>query len=137
MTADVFTSAWSQYTGPGRIGICTGRPRGAPAGFRMYAPLAPGWDIIRNSPSQAAYRKRYFGEILAPLDPQKTLDDLRRLAAGHPPVLLCFEKAPLHEGNWCHRTMIGEWLVFELGITVREWSGSEDLPLLSKVGALP
>ncbi len=132
----IYTSSWSQHTGPGRVGICSGRPRGAPAGYRMYAPLAPGWDIIKTSPNQTAYRARYFGEVLANLDPQKTLDDLIKLAAGHPPVLLCFEKAPLHDGNWCHRTMIGEWLTDKLGIEVREWSGLEESNPTCKVGTL-
>ena len=133
----IFTSSWSQYTGPGRVGICSGRPRGAPAGYRMYMPLAPGWDIIRNSADQAAYRVRYFGEVLAPLDPAKVVADLIKLAGDHPPVLLCFEKAPLHDANWCHRTMIGEWLHDRLGIEVMEWSGPKESNLRQdKVGTL-
>ena len=122
----IFTSCWSGYTGPGRIGICQGRPRGAPAGYRMYKALAPTWDIIKTSAGIDDYRPRFFAEILAPLDPQQVLADLRRLAGDHPPVRLCFEKLPLTRTNFCHRTMVATWITRETGVPVLEWSGAPD-----------
>ena len=132
----IFTSSWADYTGHGRIGICQGRPRGAPAGYRMYKALAPSWDIIKTTEGQNDYRPRYFAEVLAHLDPNKVVADLVALAAGHPPVLLCFERVPLTFTNFCHRTMAAEWLTEKTGIEVVEWSGLRETNPQSKVGTL-
>ncbi|MBM2293765.1 hypothetical protein JQX09_17690 [Sulfitobacter pseudonitzschiae] len=119
---EIFTSSWREYTGPGRVGICQGRPRGAPAGYRFYKPLAPSWDIIKNTKGIDDYRPRYFAEVLDQLDPHQVLEDIKLLANGHPPVLLCFEVTPLTQTNFCHRTMAGEWLAEKTGVTVTEWA---------------
>lgn len=125
----IYTSSWREYKGPGRIGICQGMPRGQPRGFRMYKPLAPGWDIIKNSADIDEYRPRYFKEVLALLDPHKVLEDVRQLANGAAPVLMCFEVKPLTRENFCHRTMAGEWLADKTGVEAVEWSGAEELNL--------
>lgn len=132
----IFTSSWSEYTGPGRIGICQGRPRGAPAGYRMYKALAPSWDIIKNTNGVDDYRPRYFAEVLAHLDPNEVIRDITKLAAGSPPVLMCFERVPLTRDNFCHRSMAAEWITQHTGIEVKEWSGVRELPPLSTVGTL-
>ena len=69
------------------------------------------------------YRDIYFGEILAPLDPQKVYDDLHEHAAGVDPVLLCWEKPPfdITGDNWCHRRMVAEWFCNRLGVDVPEY----------------
>lgn len=117
----IYTSCYSGYTGPGRIGISVGRPRGAPAGYRIYKALAPSWDILNNTNGVDDYRPRFEAEILGALDPHRVLDDLYRLADGHPPVLLCFEKLPLTRSNFCHRTMVADWLNRVTDATVTEW----------------
>lgn len=89
----------------------------------MYKPLAPSWDIIKTSANQTDYRVRYFGEVLNNLDPHKVIDDVLRLANGNTPVLTCFETNPLTFENFCHRTMVAEWLNKHTGADVREWSG--------------
>lgn len=125
----IFTSSWREYSGPGRVGICQGMPRGQARGFKMYKPLAPSWDIIKNSANQSEYRPRYFGEILAHLDPEQVLADIIEKAQGHAPVLMCFEVTPLTDSNFCHRTMAGEWLHRHTGVNVVEWSGAQELNL--------
>lgn len=115
------TASFYTYTGPGRISIARFAPRKTPAGFRMYKPLAPGpWF---NSVPEAEYRKLYFAQ-LALLDPLAVVKDLEKLAAGAEPVLLCYERPPFNSTNWCHRTMVAEWLKKESGIEVLEIGGN-------------
>jgi hypothetical protein len=112
------TSCFTVFQGPGRICIARYAPRNTPAGFRMFKALAPGeWF---NQVSEEEYRRRYFGEILAPLDPRAVLTELEALAEGAEPVLLCWEKPPLTPKNWCHRRMVAEWLMDTLGVEVPE-----------------
>jgi uncharacterized protein YeaO (DUF488 family) len=111
------TASFFTYTGPGRVAIARFAPRGTPAGFRMYKPLAPGaWF---NSVDYDEYRRRYFAQ-LATLSAEKVLQDLQALANGAEPVLLCYEKPPFTASNWCHRRMAAEWFQTELGIEVAE-----------------
>lgn len=111
------TSSFFSYTGPGRISIARFAPRKTPAGFRIYKPLAPGpWF---NSVSKAEYEQLYFAQ-LAQLDPVAVVEKLEELASGSEPVLLCYEKPPFTSSNWCHRTMVAEWLKKEADIEVLE-----------------
>jgi hypothetical protein len=112
------TSCFTVFQGPGRICIARYAPRGTPPGFRMFKALAPGdWF---NKVTEDEYRRRYFGEILAQLDPRQVLTELEALAEGAEPVLLCWEKPPLTAKNWCHRRMVAEWLMDKLSIDVPE-----------------
>ncbi len=101
------TAAYSTYTGPGRIGISVGAPRGCPAGYRLYRTLAPRRDMLKLD--QATYRRIFFDKILAKLDSEKVMRDLTSLAVPHEPVLLCFERPPFTSNNWCHRRLCAEW----------------------------
>jgi hypothetical protein len=122
----IFTSCWFHYRGPGRIGISRGAPRGGDGGYRMYRALAPTRDILQRAKDQSVYRRRFFAEVLDKLDPQKVLSDLEDRSEEGRAVLLCFEKPPLHAGNWCHRTMVAEWITRETGVPVEEWSGVKE-----------
>lgn len=111
------TASFFTYVGVGRISIARFAPRGTPAGFKVYKPLAPGpWF---NSVPEDVYRELYFAQ-LAELDAAAVVAALTELAAGHEPVLLCYEKPPFTSDNWCHRTMVSEWLKKELGLEVSE-----------------
>ena len=112
------TASFFTYSGVGRVSIARFAPRGTPAGFKIYKPLAPGsWF---NSVSQEVYRELYFAQ-LDELEPAEVLADLMRLAGdGIEPVLLCYEKPPFHKGNWCHRTMVAEWFLREINLVVGE-----------------
>ncbi|MEZ5846502.1 MAG: hypothetical protein R3C70_07110 [Geminicoccaceae bacterium] len=103
------------------------------SGFRIFRGLAPGGWFRSVGPQ--VYVERYFGEILAKLDPKKTFDQLHALAHPHEPVLLCWEKAPLSVGddwwkmpgphdfsNWCHRRMVARWFEENLGVSVPEFN---------------
>jgi hypothetical protein len=106
-----------------KIGISRGSPRGHAAGFKLYKVLAPGpWF---NSVSPAEYYRLYKVDILAPLDPAKIVTAILDRAAGHIPVLCCFERPNGRE--WCHRAMAAEWLAAHLKEPVPE-VGFEHLP---------
>jgi hypothetical protein len=107
-----------------RIGISRGVPRrGLTAGFRIFRKLAPGpWF---NSVGVDEYRRRYFSEILGPLNPQAVAGELLEMAGGRIPVLLCFERPG--RGQWCHRALVAQWLAEATGQAVPEF-GFETLP---------
>ena len=124
---EIYTSSWFQYFGPGRIGISRGNPRGMAGGYRLYKKLAPSRDILQNAKEYSEYRRRFFDEVLGQLDPQQVLKDLEERSQEGRAVLLCFEKTPLNTSdNFCHRTMVAEWLTNETSHTVEEWSGFEE-----------
>jgi uncharacterized protein YeaO (DUF488 family) len=62
------------------------------------------------------YRRRYYDEILAVLDPDIVLRELNGDIAAHDIVLLCFEKDRTH----CHRGLVAEWFHETRGFTVPE-----------------
>jgi hypothetical protein len=112
------TASYFTYTGPGRIGISRGVPRGIPAGYRMFRALAPGpWF---RSVDATEYCWRYRREILDRLDPQETWDRLHELAGGQEPVLLCWERPPFTRETWCHRRLVSEFFERELSVEVPE-----------------
>ncbi|WP_273522359.1 DUF488 family protein [Rhodosalinus sediminis] len=122
----IYTASWFSYHGPGRIGISRGTPRyGVPPGYRLYKRLAPTRAILFESTGKADYEPRFYAEVLAPLDPEQVLADLARLAAPYDPVLLCFERPPFDEENFCHRHMVADWLTAH-GAQVEEWSGPRE-----------
>lgn len=112
------TASFQTYKGPGRVSIARYAPRNTPAGYRQFKALAPGpWF---NSVTREEYEARFAMEILGPLDPQKTLEDIQKLANGAEPVLLCWEKPPFTESNWCHRRIVADWFKNRLGVEVPE-----------------
>ncbi len=122
------TASFFTYTGPGRIAITRGSaPRSTPSGYRYYRALAPTWGMLKLSYQK--YRIVYFAEVLGRLDPATVMGDLERLAEGHEPVLLCFERPPFTETNWCHRRMAGEWFADSLEIDVPEIDTRDEMLL--------
>jgi hypothetical protein len=118
------TASFFAYQGPGRISIARYPPRGTPAGYRMYKKLAPGaWF---NSVSRDEYERR-FGEQLRALDPAEVKAELQSLAGEAEPVLLCWERTPFTEKNWCHRRIVARWLHETLGERVPELISREAL----------
>lgn len=115
----IWTSSWYAPLPDthARIGISRGVPRRQPAGYRLCRQLSPGTWF--NSVSPAEYRARYFGEVLARLNPQTTVDELQKLAGDRIPTLLCYEKPT--DNQWCHRGMVSVWLKETLGLDVYEY----------------
>lgn len=111
------TASFKTYTGPGRISIARYAPRGTPAGFRIHGALAPAQDMLKMG--KPLYLPRYAA-ILAELDPQATWDILHEKAGDAEPVLLCWEKPPFTESNWCHRRLVAAWFKKTLGHEVPE-----------------
>ena len=117
----MFTASYYSFKGAGRIGISRGIPRGVPAGYRRYPPLAPG-EWLWTTDDEATYRDLYFAQ-LSKLDPARVIADLHKLAGDTVPTLLCF--CDLRKtGAWCHRTMVAEWIKDKTGLTTVELSPS-------------
>ena len=118
------TSSWFTKLPPGHVGI--GISRGVPAGFEHlanYRKLAPGpW--FKSCSSPARYLERYFGDVLAKLDPRQVAADLQRLAGEAEPVMVCWEHPP-PSPSWCHRALVSAWLFKTIGVAVPEL-GHED-----------
>lgn len=121
------TSAFSIYRfGPGAIRISVGSPRFIKGAGKMpFVPeLAPQRDWLKLPKSEYAV---LFEQKLAQLDAQEIYYKCVKLAEPHEPVLLCFEKPPFTETNFCHRHMVAEWFERELGIQVSEYGVEEQV----------
>ena len=115
------TSSFFTTKGAGRISIARFAPRDIAPGYREFRGLAPGkWF---KSATKDAYEALYAEEILAPLDPRATYEALCALADGAEPVLLCWERPPLTDANWCHRRLVAAWFKETLGLHVPEADG--------------
>jgi len=91
--------------------------RGVPQWYtgKVYQKVAPPYELLR----QGISRDEYLGRYLMMLDRIGFVDIWNDLTAipkfqGKPLVLLCYEslKKP---GEWCHRTMLSEWMNGFLG----------------------
>jgi hypothetical protein len=115
-----------------RIGISRGAPRKAASGYRLYRKLAPGTWF--NSVGPEEYERRYPTEILGPLDPRVVIQELRDIAPGMVPTLLCFERPAA--GQWCHRAIAAAWLAEAFGAPVPEYGyehlSQQEHPLLPR-----
>jgi hypothetical protein len=115
----IATSSWFTKLNPeiyARISISRGIPRGQTE-FRRYPALNPGpWF---NSVNEERYKELYFAEVLGPLNPSRTVEELMALAGGKIPVLLCWEPATPRP-EWCHRGFVSAWLHDTLGLEVYE-----------------
>ena len=118
---------YTYKSGPGRVSIARWEPRGTKAGYRRCSALAPRRDMLRMS--YRDYRSIYMGVLLGALDPERVVDDLAKLSGDHEPVLLCWERPPLTAENWCHRTMVAEWLGEKLGLDIKEHEKRDDAGL--------
>lgn len=98
---------------PGAVSIARFPPKWY-TGAR-YLLLAPAPDMLKIK-DWDEYRRRYFNEVLAVLDPDKVLQDLNVDGAGHDIILLCFEKERTH----CHRGLVAAWFFDTKGIQVAE-----------------
>ncbi|MDL2283973.1 DUF488 domain-containing protein [Oxalobacter sp. OttesenSCG-928-P03] len=116
------TSSYFTYSGPGRIGISMTVPDHLADGLIMFRALAP--KIWFKGADINVYHHHYF-QMLSELDPMATWKKLHDLAGDHEPVLLCWEKPPFDECNFCHRRLVAQWFENELGAIVPEWRPEE------------
>ena len=116
------TSSYFAYRGPGRIGISMTVPDHLRNGLIMFTDLAP--KIWFKGAEINVYHQHYF-QMLSELDPMVTWKKLHDLACGHEPVLLCWERPPFDECNFCHRRLAAQWFENELGFIVPEWAAEE------------
>ncbi|MBQ8969194.1 MAG: DUF488 domain-containing protein [Bacteroidaceae bacterium] len=63
------------------------------------------------------YTERYKREVLARVNPQQFMAQLRAYSNGQDVALCCFEKP----GDFCHRHILAEWLSQTTGETIIEY----------------
>jgi hypothetical protein len=82
---------------------------------RSCKKLAPPYWMVKKSKSgemtDEEFERLFKEHVLDKLDAREVLNDI-----GDDAILLCWEKP----GEFCHRTLVGEWLSIELGIEVKE-----------------
>lgn len=122
----IATSSFAQYQRQqlhGGISICRYPPRN----FRgpEFLGLAPNQGLIRDYKNKKIdwniYRRRYYYEVVAALDPARTLNVLRHLAEDAMPIALCYEPGETLDTVPCHRRLVAAWLEKLLNIEVPEW----------------
>jgi len=82
--------------------------------------LAPEWSWMKE---EKHLYDAHFQRLLDALNPEVVWLEMQQHAknAGKlAPVLMCFEKPPFTEENWCHRRIVAEWLEKSLNVTVPE-----------------
>lgn len=91
----------------------------------MIYDFAPRGAMLRMRKDR--YEKLYLGEILTPQRVKGVMDMLK--GRGLKSVcFLCYES--LHrEGEWCHRTMLSDYMK-KLGYEVKEWKPKDEPPKL-------
>lgn len=109
----IYTSRYSnknlaERTDLVKIGISLGNPR-FPLRYVVASmrELAPTRDMLHME-DEAAYCARYRA-ILDHLGVDLIRTKMTQLGGGKSVALLCFEDVR-KPGQWCHRTMLGEWL---------------------------
>ena len=83
--------------------------------IKQVAPTAS--ILFAKNQTHEQYTERYKREVLARLNPQQILENIRIAAQGHDVTLCCFEKP----GDFCHRHILAEWLSQNTGETIKEY----------------
>jgi hypothetical protein len=125
---EIFTSFYSNQEGilqamskgfiPVRISL------GAPRFATRYQIKGEAYLLMPSREMLHKARPQYEPEYLARLDSygvekiQSVLDKLAKSYGAKGLILLCFED--LRKGEWCHRTMFGEWWMKKTGQLVEE-----------------
>jgi uncharacterized protein DUF488 len=100
------------------VSISRGQPRWRlPFRYRRLPELAPD-DATWAQEDEEAFEGSYLDQ-LAKLGAERIVADLERIAAGHPIILLCWERP--HE-EICHRWALARFIEQEAGIVVPELS---------------
>lgn len=124
-------------------GICISRYPAIRQGFRgpEFTPLMPDAGLLKEFKEEEIgwpeYVKRYSAQLMC-LDPQRTLDRLREIAAkiqGVEPseaivILLCHESAKPGDETECHRRLVADWYKSTLDLYIPEWyKGIQSAPV--------
>lgn len=106
--------AWKEELGvPVRTSV--GAPRSFPAPLVEWPTVYP-WGIYNLELDEATFRRKYRHQLHSKTP--KILAELQEMREGYdqPLVLLCFEPP----GAFCHRTLLGEWIMQKTGEPVEE-----------------
>lgn len=91
--------------------------RGVPYWFagRLYQRVAPPYELLRKGIGKEEYAAKYL-KMLNGLGAATILSDLMSIprVQGRPVVLLCYESLKKPD-EWCHRTMLSDWMNGLLG----------------------
>lgn len=114
------TSNFKTYKGSMGVAICIYPPLDWQG--EQFPSLAPDRQTFfakkANEIDEKEYEKQYRERVLSKLNPDKIYDMFSNK------VLLCWEPP----GEFCHRRIVADWLMEELGIEVPEWKLGDDDP---------
>ena len=82
---------------------------------REYKKLAPKYWFFKKykeDGDEEFYTEQYYKEVLDKLNPKEVYEEL----GGDNAIILCWERYD----KFCHRHLVAEWLMKELGIKVKE-----------------
>lgn len=111
----IYTSSFFHYSGPNGVSIAAKSPDWFQGDHCRI--LAPPLYLVYNykkHQDETFYRILYHNKVLARLNPA----DVYSMLDGK--VLLCYEQP----GDFCHRRLVAEWFLSELGVMVPEWSAT-------------
>lgn len=114
------TSNFKTYKGNMGVAICIYPPLDWQG--EQFPSLAPDRQTFfakkANEIDEKEYEKQYRERVLSKLNPDKIYDMFSNK------VLLCWESP----GEFCHRRIVADWIMEELGIEVPEWNPGDDDP---------
>ena len=87
--------------------------------------LAPSWDMMKISKAkyEVAYREK-----LEKVNFNYIFRHIKSVSRGKDVALLCFESLKTgRDDDWCHRTMLADWMKEKYHFTIDEWSDPKDL----------
>ena len=91
--------------------------------------VAPTYSILKMTHSDEEYTRRYRTEILARMNIQDFLNQVRQLSNGRDVALCCYEKP----GEFCHRNLLAEHLRAN-GVEIEEFVPKEPTKQLDLFG---
>lgn len=111
----IFTSNYARHgTDPNAVAISVAMPHWYKG--KVYRPLAPSWEIVRDVKSGKITDARY-DIMYMDLIKHRKLNAFKVVEVlGENAIILCYE-AP---GEHCHRRLVAEWIKQETGIDIPE-----------------
>lgn len=126
----VFTSYYGNIKKLNKAGIVPiGISAGTPKFFNGIncLELAPTWAMVKmgRADQYQQYKNAYLDKVTQN-SAESTLEYIKSLGEGKSVAILCWETLKT-EGEWCHRSMLAEWLTDETGEQILEFGQGKQI----------